>query len=66
MAQAKQQTKQQSRKCLRNRAFCLGYKNRNQRERNKVIRLNRHLKKFPTDRVAIRAVELCKTAIRGY
>lgn len=66
MAQAKQQTKQQSRKCLRNRAFCLNYKNRNQRERNKVVRLARHLKFFPADICALKAVEAAKTLIRGY
>jgi hypothetical protein len=61
---AKQSKKQ--RKWDRNRLFCQGYRNRNQREKNKVRRITRHLKKFPNDRVATRAVDLCRTAIRGY
>lgn len=54
------------RKVGRNAIFCLNYKNRNQAEKNKVIRLNRHLKIFPTDNCAIKAVEVAKAAIRGY
>ena len=66
MAQAKTQTKQQSRKCNRNRAWCLNYKNRNQREKNKVVRLKKHLLRFPSDQVATNAVENAKKLIRGY
>ena len=54
------------RKWDRNRLFCQGYRNRNQREKNKVRRLNRHLKAFPSDYVASRAVEVCRKLIRGY
>jgi hypothetical protein len=54
------------RKVGRNAVFCKFYKDRNQREKNKVIRLVRHLKTFPSDICASKAVDIARGAIRGY
>ena len=35
---------------------CEAYRARGQREKNKKIRLNRHIKRFPKDLVAVRAL----------
>lgn len=49
-----------NRKWDRNRAFCLHYKNSNQREKNKVKKLTRHLALFANDRCAVHALAHCK------
>ena len=54
------------RKVGRNALFCASYKNRNQREKNKVIRLKKHLLRHPNDQVAVLAVDNAKKLIRGY
>lgn len=61
MAKAKQSKKQ--RKVGRNAASCLAYKNSNRRERNKLIRLKKHLKRLPADRCATAAVDRCKAVL---
>lgn len=55
-------TKKQ-RKYGRNAAYCLSYKNRNVRERNKIVRLRKHLARFGGDRCATTAVDRCKAII---
>ena len=50
----------------RNSAFCTSYKNSNRRERNKIVALERHLKKFPDDVNAKAAIDTCKKVIRGF
>lgn len=46
-----------TRKYDRNRKWCQSYRNRNQREKNKVKKLRRHLVRFPGDKVAAKVVE---------
>lgn len=64
MAKAKQSKKQ--RKWGRNTDSCRHYAATNRRERNKLVRLARHLKRFPDDSCAIAAVDHAKSVIRGY
>ena len=45
------------RKYDRNRKWCESYRNRGQREKNKVKKLRRHLARFPGDKVAVKVVE---------
>jgi hypothetical protein len=54
------------RKVGRNALFCKSYRNTNRREKNKVVRLKKHLLLFPQDLVAEEAVKRCKTLIRGF
>lgn len=61
MAKAKQSKKQ--RKVGRNANSCLAYKNSNRRERNKLIRLKKHLKRLGADRCAVAAVDRCKATL---
>ncbi len=42
--------KKGGRKIGRNKDFCNSYKNSGQREKNKALRLVKHLEKFPNDR----------------
>lgn len=65
MAQKAKQSKKQ-RKWGRNSAYCLSYKNSNRREKNKLVRLKKHLKRFPSDACAKAAVENCNKVIRGF
>lgn len=58
--------KSKSKKAGRNALRCKSYKDRNQRERNKIVRLNKHLKREPTDKSAILAIEACKKAVKGF
>lgn len=55
-----------NRKYGRNAIACASYKNSNRRERNKIIKLKKHLVRFPDDKVAAAAVEGCKVAVRGH
>jgi hypothetical protein len=64
MDKAKKGKKQ--RKVGRNTSYCGAYAASHRRERNKLVRLARHLKRFPGDGVATKAVELCKAIVRGY
>lgn len=61
MAKAKQSKKQ--RKVGRSANSCLAYKNSNRRERNKLIRLKKHLKRLGADGCAQAAVDRCKAAL---
>lgn len=42
-----------NRKHGRNKIWCTAYKNSGQREKNKVVRLKRHLARNPNDRNAV-------------
>lgn len=53
------------RKVGRNATYCLQYKNLNRREKNKLVRLRKHLIRFPLDGTAKTAVERCKATISG-
>lgn len=53
------------RKYERNKDFCDMYKRTNQREKNKVKKLARHLHSHPGDSVAIKAKEVARFAISG-
>lgn len=64
MAKAKQSKKQ--RKWGRNALSCASYQNASRRERNKLRRLGKHLKRFPGDKTAQDAVGVATTAVRGY
>lgn len=41
-----------ARKYDRNRAWCAAYKSRQQRERNKALKLARHIRRYPWDQAA--------------
>jgi hypothetical protein len=46
---------------------CQAYKNSNTRERNKIRKLQRHLKHVqPDDPVALAALEKCKKVVKGF
>lgn len=51
------------RKWTRNSAFCLGYKNNHQREKNKIVHLEKHLKLFPNDVGAKQALDELKKLV---
>ncbi len=51
------------RKYGRNRPWCRAYRLRNQRERNKLRKLRRHLLKFPGDDCAIYCTEKIRTTL---
>lgn len=44
------------RKHGRNKLWCTAYRNRGQREKNKVVRLKKHLLRNPNDRNAVHLV----------
>lgn len=56
----------QSKKAGRNKYDALAYKNESRREKNKLARLEKHLKKTPDDATAIAAKAACIKIIRGY
>ena len=60
------QGKKGGKKIGRNATSCQNYRNRNQRERNKAIRLRKHLKRFENDGCAKAALTRCYDAIRGF
>lgn len=68
MATAPQKAKKskKQRKVGRNASRCLAYRNSNRREKNKVVRLKKHLIRFPDDACAKAAVESCLMVIRGH
>lgn len=49
-----------NRKHGRNAHFCLQYRNRNREKLNKVVRLKKHLVRFPDDVCAKAAMEVAK------
>jgi hypothetical protein len=51
-----------NRKHGRNSSSCVFYKNSKRREHNKVIRLKKHLVRFPGDVCAKKAMEAAKAA----
>lgn len=53
-------------KCGRNKYTALSYKNENRREKNKLAKIEKHLKKVPDDAKALAAKAACIKAIRGY
>jgi len=68
MADAKQKAKKakKQRKYGRNAAYCQYYTATNRREKNKSKKLKKHLTRFPNDKVALKALELCAVVIRGF
>jgi hypothetical protein len=68
MADAKQKAKKskKQRKLGRNAVYCQYYAATNRREKNKIKTLNKHLARFPDDKVALKALELCKLVVRGF
>ena len=58
--------KSKSKKAGRNAIRCKSYKDRNQRERNKIVKLNRHLKREPNDKAVLPVIDACKKAIKGF
>lgn len=54
-------------KAGQNKVSCTSYKNKNQRERNKIKKIERHLKRVqPGDTCALAALERAKKAVKGY
>jgi len=51
------------RKVGRNAKYCQFYALTHRREKNKVIRLKKHLKYFPTDHCAINAMDRYKSMV---
>jgi hypothetical protein len=54
-----------NRKYGRNKKQCEVYRNENKREKNKVKRLLRHLKKYPSDVATISHLERIRKIITG-
>ena len=48
------------RKIGRNKPWCLAYSLRRQREKNKAVRLRKHLARLPGDNCASAALALCR------
>lgn len=63
---ANNQVSKKSRKAGRNAAACKAYRDSNRRERNKIVKLKKHLTRFPGDAGARDAIKRCEAAIRGY
>lgn len=58
MAEAKKKNKsKKNRKFGRNKIFCEGYKRRGQREKNKAVKLQKHVNSHPNDRTAFHALK---------
>lgn len=57
--QKAKKTKKQ-RKFGRNAIYCAHYLRTHIREKNKIKRLKKHLVRFPDDKCAINAMDLCK------
>ncbi len=55
-----------SRKAGKKKDWCKVYAVTKKREQNKLKILKKHLKKFPTDKSALAAVDTCNIAVRGY
>ena len=58
--------KSKSKKAGRNALRCKSYKDCNQRERNKIVKLNRHMKRGPNDQSVLPVIEACKKAVKGF
>lgn len=57
---ARKKEGKKNRKVGRNANYCKFYALTHRRERNKLVKLKKHLKKFPNDKSALAAVETCK------
>lgn len=55
MASTKQKAGKKNRKHGRNKLFCERYRREGRREKNKAIRLRKHLRRHPRDTVAMQA-----------
>lgn len=55
-----------ARKYGRNKLCCDTYRREGRRERNKLIKLKKHLVRFPDDRCATDAYNKTKVAVRGH
>lgn len=55
-----------SRKIGRNKDWCKAYANRNQREKNKIKKLNKHLERQPEDPLALKAKDRWRKKIIGF
>lgn len=64
LIQKAKKTKKQ-RKFGRNSATCAAYAASHRRERNKLLRLKKHLVRFPGDAVATVAADRCRIAVGG-
>jgi hypothetical protein len=53
-------------KADRNKITCKIYKDKNQRERNKIVKIKRHLKKQPSDVAAVKHIERLTAVVKGY
>jgi hypothetical protein len=53
-------------KAGRKKDECKAYASANRREKNKLVKLEKHLARFPLDISAKAAVEACKKAINGH
>lgn len=62
-AQHRAKKSKKNRKHGNNSAYCVFYKNSKRRERNKVIRLKKHLTRFPNDVCAKTAMATAKAVI---
>lgn len=49
-----------NRKVGRNANYCLRYRNSGRQERNKLVRIKKHLMRFPADTCATKAMEALK------
>jgi hypothetical protein len=56
-------SKAKGRKVGRNKLSCLRYKLEHRREKNKLRRLTKHIKKHLADQCAVRAADLCKVTL---
>lgn len=53
-------------KADRNKIFCKGYRDRNTREKNKVVRIKKHMLKQPSDVLAVKHIERLTAVIKGF
>ena len=53
------------RKYSRNKDYCTAYLNENKREKNKIKRIQRHMKRFPLDTGAMAHIERLRDVIKG-
>ena len=53
------------RKHDRNKDFCKAYRNENKREKNKIVKIKRHMKRFPNDTAVMAHIERCRGIISG-
>ena len=66
MGQQSSKGKKGCRKAGRNKVFCANYRSTNRREKNKLLRLKKHVVRHPTDMVGAKAIDHCKKMIKGF